>query len=148
MHRLSDNRLSMVGSCVHAPSSLVPLFCATANRNLFDHYFGAEFHIDNRRYVRPISPFEFTWAFGLIDDFTYTLSKPEHVFSADAGIPARTSIWLCDHISDQLYELCDANCQVFDPSEFATSATLCQALVSGAFGARLPSATSWGDTHN
>ena len=77
----------------------------------------------------------------------YKLSKPEYVFSTDAGIPARTSIWLCGHIFDRLCELWDANCQVFDPSEFAAPAALCQAFVSGAIGARLPNNDMWKDVY-
>ena len=61
---------------------------------------------------------------------------------------ARTSIWLCGHISDQLCELRDTNCQVFDPSEFAVSAALCQAFVSGAIRARLPNATMRRDAYD
>ena len=72
------------------------------------------------------------------------------MFSADAGIPARISIWLCGHISDHLCEceLRDANCQVFDPSEFAALAALCQAFVSGAIGARLPNLMMWRDAYD
>ena len=92
-----------------------------------------------------MSPFEFTWAFSLIDDLTYQLSKPEHVFSADAVIPARTFILLCRHISDRLCEFCDTNCQIFDPSEFATPAALCQAFMSGRIVAQLPNTAMWRD---
>ena len=123
-------------------------FCATVNPNLFGRYLGIEFHINDRSYVCLISVFELTRAFGLIDDLTYKLSKPEHVFSADTAIPARTSIWLCCHIFDRLYELRDANCQVFDPSEFAAPAALCQAFVSGAIGAWLPNADMWMNAYN
>ena len=72
----------------------MPPFRDTVNANLFGQYFGIEFHIDDRSYVQPISAFEFTRTFSLIDDLTYKLSKPEHVFSADAVVPVRTSICL------------------------------------------------------
>ena len=143
LHRDNNDTSVVVGSCVFDLSCLLPHFCDDANSNLCGHYFVIEFHINDRRYVRPIYPFEFTRSFGLIDYLTYKLSKPEYKFSADAGIPAQTSVWLFGHILDRLYELRDANCQVFDPAQFAAPAAMCQAFVSGAIGSRLPNADMW-----
>ena len=122
---------------------IAPLFGPEVNTNLFGHYFGIEFHLDGRIYVRPISPFEYTRCFGLIGDLTYTLSQPTRTYSADCGVPARTSLWILDHMFDWLCELRDANCQVFDPAQYSAPVALCQTFVNGAIGARLPTAAMW-----
>ena len=38
-------------------NGLCPTFCAGKNVNLFRHYFGIEFKLDDRVYVRLIPPF-------------------------------------------------------------------------------------------
>ena len=118
--------------------SLCPSFQSSATSNIFQHYFGLEFLHDARTYVRAISPFEFASCFGLVDDLTYHLARPENRFALDAAIPAITSAWIFDHIIERLVTARDCNCELFNPSHQAAPAAPCQAFLSGAVGVRIP----------
>jgi hypothetical protein len=137
LHQDNSDTSIVIGSSVLSLNGLCPIFCAERNDNLFGHYFGIEFKIGDRVYVRPISSFEFVRCFGLNDDLTYKLSQPQFKFSSDSAIPARTSVWILDHVNERLRELRDASVQVFDPSQYTAPVSMCQTFVNSAIGARL-----------
>ena len=143
LHCNSSIESIVIGSSVLSLNGLCPVFCAEKNDNLFGHYFGIEFKIGDRVYVRPISSFEFVRCFGLNDDLTYKLSLPQFKFSSDSAIPARTSVWILDHVDERLRELRDSSVQVFDPSQYAAPVSMCQTFVNGAIGDRLPNVSAW-----
>ena len=127
----------LIGSNIMSRNGLCPTFWAGNNNNLFGHYFGIEFKLDNRFYVRPISPCEFMRCFGPTNDLTYKLSQPQSKFSSDPGFPRRTSVWVLDYFNERLGQLRDEICQVFDPSQYAVPASLCQTSVNIAIDTRL-----------
>ena len=131
------------GAEVMSLADLCPPFYPAKNSNLFQHYFGIEFNVDDQTFVQPISPFEFTRCYDLTDNLTYKLSHPKFIYSAENGIPSRTSAWLFDHCLERLLDIRNANCQIFDPSHYAAPAALCQVFVSGTIGACLPNTDTW-----
>ena len=143
LHRLTDDAALAAGSGVYSVDHLCPPFYASDSTNLFTNYFGIEFPDDGNRLVRPISPFEFTSCFNLLDAFTYRLSQPEFKMYGDAGIPSSTSSWVFDAVHTRLLAIRDANCQIFDPSSHAAPAAMCNVFLSGAIGTRLPDAAGW-----
>ena len=71
LHRGNANGSILAGSSVLSGESLCPPFEACPNQNLFQHYFGIEFHHDGHTYVRAISTYKFTCCFGLLKRLQY-----------------------------------------------------------------------------
>ena len=94
IHRNDKDTSVLAGSSVISTSGLCPPFEACPNRNLFQHFFGIEFHFENHTYVRAISTFEFARCFNLIDSIRYRISHEKYRYGLDASMPARTSAWL------------------------------------------------------
>ena len=132
-----------IGSSVYSMDSLCPTFQSSPTSNIFQHYFGVEFLHDAHTYVRAISPFEFATCFGLVDDLSYHLSRPENRFALDAAIPAVTSAWVFDHIIERMVTARDSNCELFDPSHHAAPAATAMSFLSGAVGVRIPDRDRW-----
>ncbi len=119
LHCVDDDASILAGSGVLSLSSLCPPFEACPTRNLFQHFFGIEFHFDGHTYVCAISTFEFACCFKLIENIQYRLSHEKYHFGMDASMPARTSAWIFQQVHLQLVFLHDSNCEVFLPNQFA-----------------------------
>jgi hypothetical protein len=119
------------GTSVLSPGSLYPPFESCLNHNLFQNYFGIEFHHDGSTYVHAISTYEFTQCFGLIKQIQYWLSHEQHRFSLDASMPGRTLAWLVEKVQSHFVCIHDDNREVFSPNQFAAPASTIQTLVNG-----------------
>ena len=133
----------LAGAAVVSLNGLCPPFDTSPNKNMFQQLFGIEFHYENHSHIRGSSPFEFARCFGFNDDLTYRLSQPVNNFFLDAAVPSRTSEWLFDQVHAHLTFICDSNCEIFLPNQFAAPAATIQAFVNGAIGALLPSHNRW-----
>jgi hypothetical protein len=133
MHRASED------ASVISTSGLCLPFKACLNRNLFQHFFGIEFHVDSHTYVHAISTFEFAHCFNLIDSIQYRLSHEKYHYGLDPLMPAHTSAWIFNQVHLQLILLRNSNCEVFSPNQFAAPAATIQTLVNGAICTHLPS---------
>ena len=51
-------------------------------------------------------------------------------------------------MNERLEEIRDASAQVFDPSQYAAPASMCQTFANGAIVARLPYVAAWKDGYN
>jgi hypothetical protein len=78
LHRADADATILAGSSVLLQSSLCPPFKACPKRNLFQHFFGIEFHFNGHTYVRAISTFEFARCFNLIENIQYRLSHKKY----------------------------------------------------------------------
>jgi hypothetical protein len=123
--------------------SLCPPFEAFPNQNLFQHYFGIEFHHDGHTYVRAISTYEFTCCFGLLERLQYQLLHKSYKFGLDESMQSKTSAWLFEQVHSHLVNLQDLNSKVFSPNQFAAPAATIQTLVNGAICTCLPSQKRW-----
>ena len=75
LHSPNVNALVTLGSKVISLDGLCPVFSVRPNPNIFQHYFGIEFHDEDHCYIRAsISPYEIIRCFGFIDQITYRLS--------------------------------------------------------------------------
>jgi hypothetical protein len=128
--------------------SLCPPFEACPTRNLFQHFFGIKFHFDGHTYVCAISTFEFAHCFNLIENIQYRLSHEKYHFGMDASMPARTSTWIFQQVHLQLVFLCDSNCEVFLPNQFAAPAATIQTLVNRIICTCLPLQERWLSAYN
>jgi hypothetical protein len=68
LHRDGQDTSILAGSSVISRDSTCPPFESCPNRNIFQHYFGIEFHHDDHTYVRAISTYEFARCFSLSDN--------------------------------------------------------------------------------
>jgi hypothetical protein len=143
LHRGDADSSILQGSSVLLGDSLCPPFEACPNRNLFQHYFGVEFHHDGHTYVRAISTYEFTPCFCLLDRLKYQLSHESYKFGLGASMPTKTSAWLFKQVHSHLVYLRDLNSKVFLPNQFAAPAATIQMLVNGAICTCLPSRERW-----
>ena len=148
IHRDGKDTSILAGSSVISTSGLCPPFEACPNRNLFQQFFGIEFHFENHTYVRAISTFEFARCFNLIDSIQYRISHEKYWYGLDALMPARTSAWVFGQVHSHLVFLRDSNCEVFQPNQFAAPAATIQTLVNGAICTRLPSRDRWISAYN
>ncbi len=98
LHCPNTNALVILGSEVISIDGLCPVFNVSPNPNIFQNYFGIEFHHKDHGYVRAISSYEFIQCFEFIDRITYCLSHPTYKFALDAVMPSRTSAWLLEQI--------------------------------------------------
>jgi hypothetical protein len=139
LHRPNANTLVTIGSEVVSIDGLCPVFNACPTNNIFQHYFGIEFHHSNHTYVCAISSYEFVHCFGFIDQLTYCLSHPTYLYAMDAAMPGRTLAWLFEQGHSHLLYIRDTNSEIFLPNQFAALAATIQVFVNGAIGMRLPS---------
>ena len=143
LHRSADNHSLLRGSDIMDTAQLCPPFNGETSTNMFGHFFGIEYRVDDHIFVRAISPFEFVSCFRLIDALTYKLSHPSAHFLLDSAIPMRTSCYVFDIIHSRLQSIRDANSELLDPSHFAAPAATCQAFLNGAIGTKLPDSSRW-----
>jgi hypothetical protein len=143
LHCPNADALVTLGSEVISLNGFCPVFNACPNLNIFQHYFGIEFHHEDHSYVRAISSYEFIQCFGFIDQITYQLSHSTYKYALDAAMPAPTSALLLEQVHLHLSYLCDANSEIFSPNQFTPPAATIQAFVNGAIGDCLPSRECW-----
>ena len=105
--------------------------------------FCIEFHTKDNSFVRAFSPFEFASCFGLSDNLRYKLAHRDNWYALDAGIPALTSAWVFDHVARRLFDIRQANSEIFQPNQFAAPAATIQAFVNGTVSVRLPERDRW-----
>ncbi len=122
LHCADKDATILSGSGVLSPLSLFPPFEACPTRNLFQNFFGIEFHFDSHTYVLAISTFEFAHCFNLVENMQYRLSHEKYHFGmgrfdASADVPVGLS---AGTFSTSF--LCNSNCDVFSPNQFAAPA--------------------------
>jgi hypothetical protein len=139
LHRPNTDTSSTLGSEVISVDGLCPVFKACPTTNIFQHYFGIEFHDEDHSYIRVISSYKFVRCFGFTNHITYCLSHPMYKYAMDAAMPGCTSAWLLEQAHLHLSYIRDANSEIFLPNQFAAPAATIQAFVNGAMGVRLPS---------
>ena len=122
LHSHGQDATILAGSSVLSRESLCPPFESCPNKNLFQQFFGIEFHHGDHTYVRAISTYEFSRCFGLVDKHQYRLSHDKYKFGLDAAMPGGTSSWIFDHVHSHLVYLRDANSEIFSPNQFAAPA--------------------------
>jgi hypothetical protein len=143
IHPAGSNESILIGLDVISVDGLCPAFNACPNSNIFQTYFGVEFHYDGHSYICAISPFEFVRCHRFTDQLSYPLSQPPYEFSVNAVMPALTFAWLFEQVHAHLVYLCDSNCKIFSPNQFAAPAATIQAFVNGAIGVWLPLHEKW-----
>ncbi len=148
LHCADGDASILSGSGILSSLSLCPPFEACPTRNLFQHFFGIKFHFGGHTYVCAISTFEFACCFNLIENIQYRLSHEKYHFGMDASMPARTSAWIFQQVYSQLVFLCNSNCEVFSPNQFAAPAATIQTLVNGTICTRLPLREWWLSAYN
>jgi len=143
LHHANSDAKILAGSSVLSSGGLCPPFESCPNRNLFQQFFRIKFIHEGHTHVRAISTYEFARCFGLVESIQYHLFHEKHKFGLDASMPNRTSAWLFEQIHSHLVYLCDANREVFSPTQFAAQAETIQTLISGAICTCLPSKERW-----
>jgi hypothetical protein len=78
LHRNGQDTSVLAGSSVLSQESVCPPFESCPNQNLFQQFFGIEFHHEDHTYVRAISTYEFARCFGLIDNIQYRMSHKQY----------------------------------------------------------------------
>ena len=124
LHCNDANGSILAGSPVLSTDSLCPPFDACPNQNMFQQFFGLEFHHDGHVYVHAISAYEFTCCFNLMERIQYCLSHDKYKYGLDASMPAKTSAWIFEQVHSHLVHLHGANSKVFSPDKFAAPATI------------------------
>ncbi len=123
----------LAGTLVLYLGSLCPPFESCSNQNLFQLYFGIEFHHDNLTFIWPTSMYKFARCFGLCEIIQYPLSHEKHKFGLDASMPGRSSAWLFEQVHLHLLLIQDEISEVFSPNQFAAPAATIQMLVNVPF---------------
>jgi hypothetical protein len=139
LHRDNANGSILAGSSMLLGDSLCPPFEACPNQNLFQQYYGLEFHHGGHTYVCAISTHEFTCCFNLVDKLQYRLSHKRYKYGLDTSMPAKTLAWIFEQVHSHLVHLRDSNSKVFSPNQFAAQVATIQTLVNGAVCTCLPS---------
>jgi hypothetical protein len=148
LHWQDANGSIFAGSSILSTDSLCPPFKACPNQNMFQQFFGIEFHFEGHTYVCAISAYEFTRCFGLKEHIQYRLSHANYKYGLDAAMPYKTSAWIFEQVYSHLVHLRDANSEVFSPDQFAAPAATIQTLVNGAVCTTLPSRELWLQSYN
>ncbi len=148
LHRQDANGSIFAGSSILSTDSLCPPFEACPNQNMFQQFFGIEFHFEGHTYVCAISAYEFTRYFRLIEQLQYRLSHANYKHGLDALMPSKTLAWIFDQVHSHLVHLRDGNSKVFSPDQFAAPAATIQTLVNGAVCTTLPSRERWLQAYN
>jgi len=107
LHRASMDASILAGTSVLSHDRHCPPFESCPNQNLFQQYFGIEFHHKDSTHVRLISTFEFTRCFGFAEQVQYRLSHERHRYGLDAAMPGRTSEWLFEQVLSHLIYIRD-----------------------------------------
>ncbi len=141
-HEGSDGTI-LVGSSVLSGDSVRPPFESCPNQNLFQQFFGLEFHHDGHTYICAVSFYEFAGCFNLTNKVQYRMSHKRYKFGLNAAMPGRMSAWLFEHVHSHLLNLCNSNSKIVLPNQFATPAAPIQTLVNGAICTCLPSKEQW-----
>jgi hypothetical protein len=128
LHRADKDTSILAGTSVLLHDSLCPPFEPCPNHNLFQQYFGVEFHYNGSTHVCAISTFEFTQCFGLVKQVQYRMSHEWHRYGLDAAMPGRTSEWLFEQVLSHLIQIRDDNSEVFSPNQFAAPAATIQSV--------------------
>ncbi len=71
LQRAGSSATTKAGYMVLHASSLCPPLEWCENQNLFQHFFGDEFHCNGHTYVRPILSFKFAGCFNLLYNIQY-----------------------------------------------------------------------------
>jgi hypothetical protein len=116
LHHDNANGSILAGLSVLSGDSLCPPFKACPNQNLFQQYYGLEFHHNGHTYVRAILTYKFTCCFDLVDKLQYRLSHKKYKFELDASMPSKTSVWIFKQVNSHLVHLHDSNSKVFSPN--------------------------------
>ncbi len=148
LHRQNANGSIFAGSLILLTDGLCPPFKACPNQNMFQQFFGIEFHFEGHTYVRAISAYEFTRCFRLMEQIQYCLSHANYKHGIDASTPLKTSMWIFEQVHSHLVHRQDANSKVFSPDQFAAPAATIQTLVNGAVCTTLPSRERWIQAYN
>jgi hypothetical protein len=143
LHRHGQDSSILASSSVISWESVCPPFESCPNQNLFQQFFGIEFHHNDHTYIRAISTYKFARCFGLVDNIQYRMSHNRYKFGLDAAMPGRTSSWTFDQVHSHLVYLRDANCKIFLPNQFAAPVATFQTLVNGTNCTCLPSWERW-----
>jgi hypothetical protein len=122
LHRQDANSSIFAGSSILSTDGLCPPFKACPNQNMFQQFFGIEFHFEGHTYVCAISAYEFTRCFRLMEQIQYCLSHANYKHGLDASMPLKTSTWIFEQVHSHLVHLRDANSKVFSPDQFAAPA--------------------------
>ncbi len=123
-----------LGSEVTSVDGLCSAFNACPNPNIFQHYFGIEFHHEGHLCIWAISSYKFVLCFGFINHITYCLYHSTHKFALDSTMPACTPAWLLEQVHTHLPYLCHANSEIFLPIQFTAPAPTIQAFVNATIG--------------
>jgi len=113
IHGPGSDESSLCGAAVLSIDGVCPPFDAGSNQNLFQHFFGIEFHYADHTHIRGISQFEFASCFGFVDNLTYRLSHPSCKFALDLAIPHHTSAWIFEQLHAYLVFVLNSNCEIF-----------------------------------
>jgi hypothetical protein len=148
LHCDNANGSILTGSSVLSGDSLCPPFEASPNQNLFQQYYGLEFHHDGHTYVCANLTYEFTHCFNLVDKLQYRLSHERYKYGLDTSMPAKTSAWIFEQVHSHLVHQRDLNSKVFLPNQFAAPAATIQTLVNGVVCTRLPTRDQWLQAYN
>jgi hypothetical protein len=122
LHRNGHDALILAGSAVLSRDSVCPAFKSCPNQNLFQQFFGIEFHHESHTYIRAISTYKFAHCFNLVENIQYCMSHERYKFGLDAAMPGHTSAWLFEHVHSHLVYLRYANSKIFLPNQFAAPA--------------------------
>ncbi len=143
LHHANLDASILAGSSVLWTGGLCLLFESCPNCNLFQKFFGIEFHHDGHMLVCAVSTFKFACCFSLVESIQYHLSHEKHKFGLDASMPGRTSAWFFEQIHSHLVYLHNSNSEVFSPNQFAAPPATIQTLISCAICTRLSLRECW-----
>ena len=104
LHRNNANGSIFAGSLVISTDGLRPPFDVCPNQNMFQKFFGIEFHFEGHIYVRAISAYEFTCCFSLVEQIQYWLSHYKYKYGLDASMPLKTSAWIFEQVHSHLMQ--------------------------------------------
>jgi hypothetical protein len=133
----------LAGSVVLLRDRICPPFESCPNQNLFQQFFGIEFHYESHTYIRAISTYEFARCFNLVENIQYCMSHERDKFGLDAAMPGRTWAWLFEYVHSHLVYLHDTSSEIFSANQFAAPAAMIQTLVNGAICTCLPLHNRW-----
>ncbi len=139
LHCKRSDGTILVGSSLSSGDSVCRPFESCPNQNLFQQYFGLEFHHDGHTYVCAISTYKFARCFNLINKVQYHVSHKRYKFGLDAAMPIHTVAWLFKHVHSHLVYLHDSYREIFFPNQFAAPAATSLTLINGAICTCIPS---------
>jgi hypothetical protein len=102
LHHENANGSILASSSVLSGDSLCPTFEAFSNQNLFQQYYGHNFHHEGHTYVCAILTFKFTCCFNLIDKLQYCLSHEKYKYGLGTSMPTKTLAWIFEQVHSHL----------------------------------------------